>query len=124
MISDRLIITVKIADMAFKLGIKRRDEYRYRQASKNIGLWVNAYKEKFPDLPMDEIIRMTVFQFAMSIENLRCTCKYCDESFPDIQALESRDCSCNPDGSENGKHKPILNLEFTPSSLKENRVEE
>ena len=120
---DKLNITVKIAGESFKLRIQREYEYRYRESAKNVEAWVKNYVDKYPDLPMEQLLRMIMFQFAYSIEKIRCTCKYCGYDIFDFDELVLSDCPNHPNGSFAGKHVSLYIPTPVPSCLDENKEE-
>ena len=67
--NEKIKINLQMAGAAFPLTIDRDEEEMIREAAKQVDIRLNAYREHYEDVPLEKILAMVAYQFAL--ESLR-----------------------------------------------------
>ncbi len=67
--NDKIKINLRMAGASYPITINREDEEMVREAAKQVEIKFNAYRERYQNVPLERIIAMVAYQFAL--ENLQ-----------------------------------------------------
>lgn len=67
--NDKIKINLQMGGASYPLTINREDEQMIREAAKQVDIKLNAYRERYQNVPTERIMAMVAYQF--SLESLR-----------------------------------------------------
>ncbi|WP_300812144.1 cell division protein ZapA [uncultured Bacteroides sp.] len=67
--NDKIKINLHMAGASFPITIRREEEEMVREAAKQVDIRLNAYRERYQNVPLERIMAMVAYQFAL--ENLQ-----------------------------------------------------
>ncbi len=63
---DKIRINITLAGIAYPLTIRRDDEEIYRKAARQVGIYINKYKEKYPKVTHEMALAMVAYHFSLA----------------------------------------------------------
>lgn len=62
---DKIRINIMLAGMIYPLTIKRSDEEIYRKAARQVEIYINRYKERYPKVTHEMALAMVAYHFSL-----------------------------------------------------------
>ncbi len=63
---DKIRINITLAGITYPLTIRRDDEEIYRKAARQVEIYINKYKEKYPKVTHDMALAMVAYHFSLA----------------------------------------------------------
>lgn len=62
---DKIRINIMLAGIIYPLTIKRSDEEIYRKAARQVEIYINRYKERYPKVTHEMALAMVAYHFSL-----------------------------------------------------------
>ncbi len=63
---DKIRINIMLAGTTYPLIIRRDDEEIYRKAARQVEIYINKYKEKYPKVTHEMALAMVAYHFSLT----------------------------------------------------------